>query len=265
MPVIAFAQGAAGGGGGGGGTGAAGLSNRITTFILTQVFTALVGIVTLMLFYYAIRMIAESQDEGAIAKARKSFVYALIGFTVLAVRNPIIQSFTTAGNGNPFNEGILGAQFGGIIGYIVILAEAIMVLMITFVGLQLIVGLGDEGAAESAKKRLLQYVAAAVLISLSRAIALIVVTPGGQGIQRFYTEMYGLLSLVLTLLGAASVLAMIVAGILLIVSVDEALKERAKKIVIGTIIALVLTLMSYALATVLLRDQIQIGFGLFYQ
>jgi hypothetical protein len=77
--------------------------------------------------------------------------------------------------------------------------------------------------------------------------------------------MYGLLSLVLTLLGAASVLAMIVAGILLIVSVDEALKERAKKIVIGTIIALVLTLMSYALATVLLRDQIQIGFGLFYQ
>ena len=51
----------------------------------------------------------------------------------------------------------------------------------------------------------------------------------------------------LTLIGFICVAALIAAGIMLIVSIDESLKDRAKRIVIGTLISLLIVVASYTL------------------
>lgn len=48
------------------------------------------------------------------------------------------------------------------------------------------------------------------------------------------------------------VIALIVAGIMLIISIDESLREKAKSIVIGTLITLVFVLASYTLIIIFL-------------
>lgn len=51
----------------------------------------------------------------------------------------------------------------------------------------------------------------------------------------------------LTLLGFLAAIALIVAGIMLIISIDESLRDKAKSIVIGTLITLVVVFCCYTL------------------
>jgi uncharacterized membrane protein YozB (DUF420 family) len=58
-------------------------------------------------------------------------------------------------------------------------------------------------------------------------------------------EMKGIILFLLTIFGTLCVVALIVAGVFLVISFDESLKDRAKKVVIGTLTALVFVLVCY--------------------
>ena len=63
-------------------------------------------------------------------------------------------------------------------------------------------------------------------------------------------ELAGLANFILELIAAVSIIAILVAGILLIISVDESLKDRAKRIITGTLITLVIVIASYTLINI---------------
>ena len=60
-------------------------------------------------------------------------------------------------------------------------------------------------------------------------------------------EIIGVVNFLLTIFGVACVIAIIIAGVYLIISVDESYRDRAKQVIIGTTIALVTILASYTL------------------
>lgn len=221
---------------------AAALANFLESFLLTQVMIAAGGVILLFVFYYGARMIFESQNESAITDARKSFINALVGFAVLAAMYPLRLAFVTGDAFNPVNTAILIPEFTNLRSYIIVVAEGIFVLMMTLHAFRLLTSRGDEGETDKVRKALIMNILGAVLILLANVIVTAVM--GGDA-GMIAVELAGIAGFMITLIGGIAVLALIVAGILLIVSVDESLKERAKKIVGGSIIAIIIALVSY--------------------
>jgi len=60
-------------------------------------------------------------------------------------------------------------------------------------------------------------------------------------------ELAGIARFLLTIFGALAVIGILAAGVMLIVSVDESLKDKAKKLVIACMIALVIVIASYGI------------------
>ncbi len=220
------------------------LANFLESFLVTQIMIAAGGVILGFLFYYGARMIFESQNESAITDARKSFVYALVGFAILAAMFPLRMAFVTGTDINPVNTAILIPEFTSLRSYIIVVAEGIFVLMITLHAFRLLTSQGDEGAADKVRKSLVMNILGAVLILLANVIASAVM---GADAGMIAVELAGIAGFIITLIGGIAALTLIVAGILLIVSVDEGLKDRAKKIVTGTIIAIIIALISYVL------------------
>ena len=62
-------------------------------------------------------------------------------------------------------------------------------------------------------------------------------------------EAFGIARFALTIFGAVAVIGLIVSGIMLIVSVEESLKERAKKLVITCVVALAVIITAFGITT----------------
>ena len=87
------------------------------------------------------------------------------------------------------------------------------------------------------------HIGGVVLMLISRGIVLSV----AKDTKYILDEMAGFIQFIAGIIGIMSVLAMVAAGILLIVSVDEGLKDRAKENVVGTIVTLVVAIASYSM------------------
>ncbi len=224
---------------------ASALARNIEVFLTEYLIVAAGGVVALFIFYYGARLILESQNEGVLTETRKSFLYAITGFAILAVMYPLAYTFTRGVTSqNPINTQLLIPHFDDLRGYIIIVAEGVFVLLLTFHALRLLASMGDESAVEKSRKGIIQNIAGIVLMALADVISAAFLGEDASGIA---TELAGIAAFVVTLIGGIATLALIVAGVVLIVSVDESLKERAKRIVSGTLIAIIIALLSYVL------------------
>ena len=67
----------------------------------------------------------------------------------------------------------------------------------------------------------------------------------------------GIINFTLTLIGALAVFTIIIAGLLLVLSIDENLKDRAKKAIVVAVVGLIIALLSY----ILVRFFINLGYA----
>ena len=67
----------------------------------------------------------------------------------------------------------------------------------------------------------------------------------------------GIINFTLTLIGALAVFTIIIAGIMLVLSVDEGLKDRAKKAIVVAVVGLIVALLSY----ILVRFFVNLGYA----
>jgi len=234
--------------------GIAGMSSYIINIIFPALRVAFIAMAVGMMFYYAGMLLLESAEEQAITEVKSAYQWAIAGAGIVSIATFIVEGFGTiggalpgAGSGlvNPFP--VRTALDNIIFGLKLVLATAATA-HVTIQGVRLIILQGQEGELEKQKKRFFYGLIGIVIILIASPIVnAVFARTGGASAPRIAEEVAGIGSFLLVLIGGGAVLSIIVAGALLVVSVDESLKDRAKKSIFGSVIALVIVLASYAI------------------
>ena len=229
------------------------LATFVRVHIINQALFALTGVAGAAMFYYTVRMIVDAYNEKAFTDVINSFTYVLCGFFVIGLATAFNNAFIGAGttpstlttSGIPFNPSNLTPGINSIASFIAKGAEGAFTLVVVVAGLRMVTAQGDEGTFDKWRKVLIGNCIGVMLILIADSIRVAIQTPNDPG--AIVEELRGIGLFMLTIIGFASVLALIIAGILLIVSVDESQRDRAKRAVIGTLISLLFVIASYTL------------------
>ncbi len=233
------------------GPGATYLSNLVQFGLLPELMAAFWGLAALAVFYYAVRMVLEAHKEEAGKDMTNAFVFALAGFAIIACASAFATAFGVGGLSvdavTDVTPGILEAGIKSVADFIIKMSAGVFVLMVVITGLKMIATQGESGNFDKDRKVLVANCLGVVLM-LTAYFIIHAVADINSGL--LITEMKGLALWMLTIIGFVCVVALIIAGILLIVSIDESLKDRAKRIVIGTLISLLIVIACYTLIIV---------------
>lgn len=236
-------------------TGAKALALFISVHIIDQALIAFWGIATVVIFYSAYKLIVESHKDEALTNINNTVIFALVGFGIIASSLLIAQGLTTTGfSGGPVSGVqplLITSALDVIRQYIITLSYSIFVLIIVISAMRMMFARGEQSEFDKWRKVIVGACIGTVIMFIANSIVIGVSAPSSFAIV---TELVGLARFMLTLIGFGCGLALIIAGIMLIVSVDEGLQERAKKIIIGTLIALVIVLSSYAIIATFVTD-----------
>lgn len=236
-------------------TGAQALATFISVHIIDQALVAFWGIATLVIFYSAYKLIVESHKDEALTNINNTIIFALVGFGIIASSLVIAQGLTTTGLSTGPISGVRPLLITGAIDvirqYIITLSYSIFVLIIVISAMRMMLARGEQSEFDKWRKVIVGACIGVVIMFVANAIVIGVGAPSSFAIV---TELVGLARFMLTLAGFGCGLALIIAGIMLIVSVDESLQDRAKKTIIGTLIALAIVLSCYAIIATFVTD-----------
>lgn len=219
--------------------GTAQFSNFIRIHIIDQALIAFSGIAAAAIFYYAVRMIVDAYNEKAFTDVTNSFMYVMMGLMVIALAGAFTNSFF-----NTISPGLLIPGINSIISFIIRAAEGAFTLMIVIAGLRMVVSQGDEGAFDKWKKILVGNCIGVMMMLIANFIVIGIASRDAGVIVE---ELSGIGLFMLTIIGFACVAALVIAGVLLIISIDESLRDRAKRAIIGTLISLMIVMAVYSL------------------
>jgi hypothetical protein len=225
------------------------LPSVIDTTIAQPALAAFGGFLVAMFVFYGIRLLLTTGDDNAQTKIRYAFQYSIFGI-VLVTSAYLITSSIVDNSGivdaSAISTGILVPLKQAIVG----LVGTALIVTITFQGIRLILS-EDESQASAARKRFIAGPLGAVVIAVEDQIIDAIATPHG-GSSILAEEIAGIARFLATIFGALAVIALIVGGIMLVVSVQDSLKDRAKKIITASIVAIIVVLMAYGLVTALI-------------
>ncbi len=229
-----------------GAAGAQALSNFIGVHVINQALAAFGGIAAAAIFYYAIRMIFDAYKDKAYTDVINSFLYVLIGFIVIGLSSAFTNSFapSSLGTGAGFpNLGPLTLGVASIKDFIIRAAAGVFTLMVVAAGLRMIMSQGDEAVFDKWRKILTGNCLGVMIMFIADALVTGVSDTSGPG--AIVEELVGISLFILTVIGTAAIISLIIAGVLLIVSIDESMRDRAKRAIIGTLLALVVVIIAY--------------------
>jgi hypothetical protein len=226
--------------------GAQGLASFISLEVGPELRIAFAGVLLMFLVYYAVRMIAESGDESTVTEIKQAYGYAVTGAILISVAGLIVMGVGNEARGTLINSeqgGPLWTIFSTIIVAMRWLLGVAVMATLAIQGMRLIV-IQEESEMEKQKKRFFNAVVGVVIVVLASVLVDAVVT-SRSGLLG--PEVAGLVNFLLEAFGFLAVLSFIVAGIFLIFSVNEASADRAKTIMKGTVISLIVVFLSFAI------------------
>lgn len=240
-----------------------GIAGTVTNLMYDIVyFMALAAVVAIV--YSGISLVVSVGDDAAKDKAKKTIGYALGGLVIIFLAGGIVSFIIgSTGAGTLF-----GTPPGGttdIYATVLNIVFAVLkfmglaaVVVIVIAGISLVVSVGDDAAKDKAKKTIGYAVAGLVIIFLAGGIVdlLIGATGAGSlfgtppGSVNIRANIISILKEVLTYMGLAGVVSIVIAGIMLVVSGgEESTKDRAKKIILYTVVGLIVILLASAIVT----------------
>ena len=222
------------------GAGAQALAAFIALHIISNGRVTFEGVAVVCVFYFGFRMILEAYKEEAFTNAQNSFIYAAAGFMIIAISQAFVNAFYAQSAGA--DPSVLNDGINSVTSFILTVMSGVMVLMVTIDGLRMIASQGDASERTRIIKLLIMH-CIGVAISLLAFAIVHAVADNDAGL--LVEEMKGLILFLLTIMGTLCVVALITAGVFLVISIDESLKDRAKKVVIGTLTVLAFVLVSY--------------------
>jgi hypothetical protein len=218
---------------------------------------SILGIITAMLIFYSLKLTVSGSDESNVTEVRNAYLHVIFGAVLVAGAAFIastIPAFTgVTGPGSavqgiipkPIIENVLVPMRN----FFFTMIAAALTINIGFQGARLIIA-QDDGAAGTARQGILKGVIglAAVLLAgvMINAFGFDSVTGAATAISSLgaSAELIGIGTFIITIFGVLAVVCIIVAGIFLVISADEQLKDRSKKIIITTAVAILVVMAS---------------------
>jgi len=226
-----------------GGGGAAGASS----YVADTIFPALrIGFVTLGLayfFYYAVVLLLSGNQEESSKDIKQAYETAIYGAAFVSLATFIVESFndpTNIINPTPIETGISNVIF-----WMKLILAVVATAHITIQAFRLILLEAREGEAEKVKRRFLEGLLGVGMILLANPVVE-AIEPGARS-AILAEEVRGAANYILELFAALIVVSFLAAGAMLILSVNEDLKEKAKKVMKNAVIATVVVLVAYVL------------------
>jgi nicotinic acid phosphoribosyltransferase len=196
-------------------------------------------------------MVLEAQKDDSVKELGNSLIFAFTGFAIIACAAAFASAFGVGTlSGGPVTQVHPITLTGGIksvADFIIMMSAGIFILIVVIAGLGMIASQGESSNFDKWRKVLVANCIGVVLMLTSYFI-IHAISDVNSGL--LITEMKGLALWMLTLIGYICVAALIVAGIMLIVSIDDGLKDRAKRIVYGTLISLLIVIACYSLIVI---------------
>ncbi|TSC57345.1 MAG: hypothetical protein Greene041619_1217 [Candidatus Peregrinibacteria bacterium Greene0416_19] len=231
------------------GGGMAGL-NQYLFGILTAMELLFVAVALVMVFLNAANMVLYSTNESTVGESRSGLYYNIIGAALVALSHLIVQTFAV-GNGGAFvNPAPFASGITLIVNYVKALLAVAVLANVVIQGIRFVTAQGEDAQVEKARKRLFASFIGTAVILLANVIVSALVPGSNSPILN--PEIVGIAQFFLTLVGAFSVIAIVAAGIMLVVSVDESLKDKAKSAIKTSIVALIVVIASFAIVTTFL-------------
>jgi hypothetical protein len=229
-----------------------------------SIVNVIVGVFALIfLAVVAIRFIFADGDDESLKTAKIQAAWVILGLAVISVAEFV--AFTLL---DPAREAVdplleservidaLGDKVEQIIDYIEIVITGVMLVYLGLSGYSLITAAdGGDERLEEEKKFLKTFFLGAALILLAESISLVFSNRHPQdGIFKGTNEVLGLINYALTFLGGAAFVMLILAAFYFVTSFgNEEQMGRAKKLMIGCVLGIIVAISSYALVTVVIR------------
>lgn len=222
------------------------MSDYLIDFVFPAMRTIFIALALWELFYAGWRLVTEAENEGSEKEAKDMYRQIIYACAMVSLATFIVDAFgssarATLVNPEPLNEGI-----GNMVFYFKCALAAIVTSVIVVQGFRLIVNIGEEGGDKSrAQKNLINsFFGVAVILVVDPIVGALFPGAGSVGLSE---EVRGFANFLLTMFGALAVLSFVAAGVFLILSIDESLRERAKKVMLTAAVATAVILASYVL------------------
>lgn len=216
------------------------LASYIDSTILRGARVAFTGLLFGAILYYGIKLLVTPENETTVTETKQAFEYALFGVVLMLGANLIASSFVTGGVVEPAG---LNTVLDTVVTFMKALVATALLINITIQGFNMIVATEEGGVTKARTKFLHAVYGAAIVLLASPFINMMY----GRNASAGEIELKGIANYIITIFGLLAVIALIVSGILLIISVDESFKDRAKKLATASLVALIVVICAGAL------------------
>lgn len=216
-----------------------------------KIFRTFAGILLLMLVAYGIKLAATAHNDNSVSEARLAYMQALVGAILVGAAYVIGDAFSAdpaiISDTQIIKNDVLEIVIQLLVGVVVIVVIANIVIQ----GIRLIISL-NEGGIETARKNFIQSLAGGAMVMIVVPLFNALTGLGSGGGNRMQEIVVGIANFLGAIFGVLAVAAFVIAGIMLVVSVNESLKDRARSLMIGSLIAIVVVVASLGIISFLL-------------
>lgn len=216
----------------------------------------MIGVSIIYFTLFMIQMSTSAGNEESIKAAQTNMLWAFMGFLVIGISTDFAEAFDPLRNNGAFvNEQVLENSQYRMISYIQMLASIIAIFYIFFAGFRMITSAGEEETITNQKNHIKWGFGGLIAIMLSDPIINRIFYPnkgqaglGEDEIRVLVSEGVGTLNFFLTFTGILATIALIVSGVMYIVSgADDGMREKAKTNLVTSLVAIVIILVSYVI------------------
>ena len=215
-------------------------------FIATAIF---------MFLQYALKLLFDPDSAETVSSTKLAYGYAITACAIVGISTFIVEAVGQSARATIINDAPINAGIGNIILYMRLVTATLVTVFILIQGIRLIVKQGSEEEFKNAQTQFIHCVMGVAVILLANILASAFLP--GSGSVMLAVEIVGIINFTLTLIGALAVFTIIIAGIMLVLSVDEGLKDRAKKAIVVAVVGLIVALLSY----ILVRFFVNLGYA----
>ena len=224
--------------------------------------TVFAGILFGMLLFYGIKLLVGSQSDNIVTEVRQAYIHAFFG--AVLVGGAVLLANTFASNTNDIViESAFNSITRNVIRAIAGLIATLVLANVVVQGIRLVVAL-EDGDIDKAKKGFLHGMIGAGIAILAVPFVRVFTngntTGGGSiqtgGTQEALTQILGIGQYIALILGAIAVFGILVAGIMLVVSYDQGLQDRARKLIVTCLITIAVCLVAYGLVTLFITPSV---------
>ncbi len=234
--------------------GAAGASAYLWGSIFPAARIMFIATAILMFLLYALKLLFDPESSDTVSSTKLAYGYAITACAVVGIATFIVEAVGQDARATIVNAAPINAGIGNIILYMRLVVATLVTVFILIQGVRLIMKQGSEDEFKNAQTQFLHAVMGVAVILLANILASAFLP--GSGSVLLANEIVGIINFTLTLIGALAVLTIIIAGIMLVLSIDEGLKDRAKSAIVVAVVGLIIALLSY----VIVRFFVNLGY-----